>query len=217
MKARSKLKSGNVVQRFFRGIVSSHVLEGRSSSKHTDHTTSPSPGALHNRTKRPPAAVGAVYDRAIPAFKWEKRAVIDRAYSRKWAANFLLCKAPRLARRGCRALNLHRHFQPVILGVIWRLKPDNPVRPRTRHTALKESNSGGSACHVIRYRKDSEVDPRSCSISQEKPTKAQCGCHTRFSDKHKKTGNHIHHAGSQAQKDDQAAASPPRKSTEACG
>ena len=33
-------------------------------------------------------AVGAVYDRAVFAIEWEKRAVIDRAYSGKWAANF---------------------------------------------------------------------------------------------------------------------------------
>ncbi|HVQ64353.1 MAG TPA: hypothetical protein VMT78_07445, partial [Terriglobia bacterium] len=39
-------------------------------------------------------AVGAVYDRAVFAVEWDERAVIDRAYSRKWAANFLLCKAP---------------------------------------------------------------------------------------------------------------------------
>ena len=38
-------------------------------------------------------AVGAVYDRAVFAVEWDERAVIDRAYSRKWAANFLLCKA----------------------------------------------------------------------------------------------------------------------------
>jgi hypothetical protein len=41
-------------------------------------------------------AVGAVYDRAVFAVEWDECAVIDRAYSRKWAANFLLCKAPRL-------------------------------------------------------------------------------------------------------------------------
>ena len=39
-------------------------------------------------------AVGAVYDRAVFAVAWDERAVIDPAYSRKWAANFLLCKAP---------------------------------------------------------------------------------------------------------------------------
>jgi hypothetical protein len=38
-------------------------------------------------------AVGAVYDRAVFAIKCDKRAVVDRAYSAKWAANFPLCKA----------------------------------------------------------------------------------------------------------------------------
>ena len=43
-------------------------------------------------------AVGAVYDRAVFAVEWDERAVIDRAYSRKWAANFLLCKATKKGR-----------------------------------------------------------------------------------------------------------------------
>ena len=38
-------------------------------------------------------AVGAVYDRATFASGWAKCAVIDRAYSGKWVANFMLCKA----------------------------------------------------------------------------------------------------------------------------
>ena len=42
--------------------------------------------------KRVRFTVGAVYDRAIFAIEWDKRAVIDRAYSKKWPPS-TLCKA----------------------------------------------------------------------------------------------------------------------------
>ena len=36
------------------------------------------------------SAVGAVYDRAVFATEWDKRAVIDRAYNKKWSLYFPL-------------------------------------------------------------------------------------------------------------------------------
>ena len=39
------------------------------------------------------SAVSAVYDRATFVSGWAKCAVIDRAYSGKWGANSMLCKA----------------------------------------------------------------------------------------------------------------------------
>jgi hypothetical protein len=41
-------------------------------------------GFVQRETKRSFFTVGAVYDRAIFASEWDKSAVTDRAYSKKW-------------------------------------------------------------------------------------------------------------------------------------
>ena len=56
-----------------------------------------------------------------------ERAVIDRAYSRKWAANFLLCKAPLLARRGGRDIKKNIAKRPLMERTGWWFKINRNV------------------------------------------------------------------------------------------